>query len=118
MKRSSQEQHNQNYLALLESGRFSDVVLVVGGREFHAHKLILTAHSPVFAAMFEHEDTKEAKENKVTITDIDADVFEELLCCIYSANAVVKDYCAVELFVAADKVFFHKKNGHPVPNSG
>ena len=106
--KSYQELCIQNYGDLLESGKFSDVVFVVGGRDFHVHKVILAAHSPVFAAMFEHEDTKEAKENKVTITDIDADVIEELLGCIYSSKVVIKDYCAVELFVAADKVCFRK----------
>ena len=95
---------NQNYLHLLESGNFSDVVFEVGGKEFYAHKLILSAHSPVFAAMFGHKDTKEAQEGKVVITDIEPEVFQELLYCIYSDTVLIKDFCVAELFVAADKV--------------
>ena len=43
--------------ALFESQKFSDVTLVavVPGKEYQAHKAVLAARSPVFAAMFEHE---------------------------------------------------------------
>ena len=40
--------------ALQDRGTFSDVTLSVGGRVFQAHKALLAARSPVFAAMFEH----------------------------------------------------------------
>ncbi|KOB75925.1 Speckle-type poz protein, partial [Operophtera brumata] len=56
--------------ALFDNERFSDVTLAVGGREFQAHKAILAARSPVFAAMFEHE-MEERKRNRVDITDVD-----------------------------------------------
>lgn len=42
--------------ALFESQKFSDVTLaVIPGKEYQAHKAVLAARSPVFAAMFEHE---------------------------------------------------------------
>ena len=104
LKKQHVDHRNQNYLHLLKSGEFSDVTFEVAGQVFPGHKLILATHSPVFAAMFSYTDTKEAQEGKVVITDIEPEVFQELLCCIYSDTVVVKEFCVTELFVAADKV--------------
>ena len=60
-----------------------DVTFVVDGKEFPAHKLILSARSPVFAAMLKN-DTKEAALNRFTLVDIKPDVFEALLRFIYT----------------------------------
>ena len=60
-----------------------DVIFVIGEetkKEFQAHKLILSARSPVFTAMFE----KEADQNRVHIVDIEPDTFQVLLEYIYS----------------------------------
>lgn len=66
--------------ALLTSGGMSDVVLVAEdeGREWRAHKAILAARSPVFAAMFKH-DMAEKKNNRVTVGGVDGDVFDQVL---------------------------------------
>ena len=40
---------------LWEHARYTDVTLLVQGREFQAHKAILAARSVVFNAMFEHD---------------------------------------------------------------
>ena len=44
-----------NLGAIWEQSRYTDVLLVVRGREIKAHKTILAAHSPVFNAMFEND---------------------------------------------------------------
>ncbi|KAF8784293.1 Protein roadkill like protein [Argiope bruennichi] len=44
--------------ALFREKKFSDVTLSVNGYEFFAYKAILSARSPVFAAMFEHDMTE------------------------------------------------------------
>ncbi len=49
---------------LFPQGTFSDVTLSVGATEFKAHKAILAARSPVFAAMFEH-----SMEEKLKVLD-------------------------------------------------
>ena len=88
---------------LFESQRFSDVTLSVGSREFQAHKALLAARSPVFAAMFEHE-MEERKHNRVDITDVDHEVLREMLRFIYTGKTNNLDKMADDLLAAADKV--------------
>ncbi|CAG2168212.1 unnamed protein product, partial [Oppiella nova] len=87
---------------LFESQKFSDVLLVVNGREYYAHKAILAARSPVFAAMFEHE-MEEKKQNKVEITDMDHEVLREMLRFIYTGKATNLEKMDADLLAAADK---------------
>ncbi|RXG73023.1 Protein roadkill [Armadillidium vulgare] len=87
---------------LFESQKFSDVTLAVGGREFQAHKAILAARSPVFAAMFAHE-MEERKHNRVEIQDVDHEVLREMLRFIYTAKASNLEKMADDLLAAADK---------------
>ena len=72
---------------LFNAGKFTDVTIVCQdqGKEFQCHKAILAGRSPVFEAMFSHS-MKETQENKVTVEDIDADTFEEMLIFMYSGK--------------------------------
>lgn len=88
--------------SLFESQRFSDVTLSVAGREFQAHKAILAARSPVFAAMFAHE-MEERKHNRVEIQDVDHEVLREMLRFIYTGKATNLEKMADDLLAAADK---------------
>ena len=38
--------------------KLGDVTLIIRGQKFQAHKIILAARSPVFAAMFDHLQRK------------------------------------------------------------
>ena len=91
----------QNLQTLLESKKFSDVTFITGDQEFQAHKLILSARSQVFAAMFEHECEE---TRKVTITDVSVEAFEELLRYIYTGKVSSVEQYTGDLLVAADKV--------------
>lgn len=75
------------------------------GIEFFAHKAILAARSPVFAAMFEHE-MEEKKQNRVEITDMDPEVLKEMLKFIYTGKAPTIEKLDADLLAAADKVSF------------
>lgn len=88
--------------ALLESEEFSDVSIIVGGREFKVHKAILAARSPVFLAMFKH-DMKEKHENMVEIPDIDERVMREVLRFIYAEKVERIQELANDLLAAAEK---------------
>ncbi|XP_065214346.1 speckle-type POZ protein B-like [Planococcus citri] len=88
---------------LLEDQEFCDVTLSVNGQQFKAYKGILSARCSVFKAMFKH-GMKEANSNPVEITDIEPDVFRELLHYIYTGNVKITETATfVDLFVAADK---------------
>ena len=64
---------------------------------------MLAARSSVFAAMFKHE-MAENINNTVNITDINHEVFEEVLRYIYTGKiSSLTDEIATELLVAADK---------------
>jgi speckle-type POZ protein len=72
------------------------------GTEFQAHKAVLAARSPVFAAMFEHE-MEERKQGRVEITDVETEVLREMLRFIYTGKAGGLDKMADDLLAAADK---------------
>uniref|UniRef100_A0A1I8MWX0 BTB domain-containing protein n=1 Tax=Musca domestica TaxID=7370 RepID=A0A1I8MWX0_MUSDO len=93
----------QNMGKLLESGKFSDVTLMVSGQELKAHKNILSMRSEVFAAMFEHQTMAENKSNCVDINDLDHTVVREMLTFIYTNQAPNVEEMPMDLFVAADK---------------
>ena len=83
-------------------GSYSDVTFTVSGRQFPAHKVLLAARSPVFAAMF-RPGMRESHTNRVDVPDIDSDVFEELLHFIYTGETSSVDQMAQQLLAAADK---------------
>ncbi|XP_057321488.1 speckle-type POZ protein-like [Microplitis mediator] len=93
-----------DFTELYNSGIGSDVVINVGGTNFEAHKSILMARSPVFAAMFSH-DMIEKKESKISISipDITPRVFEKVLEYIYTDKVTGLDEINVDLLKAADK---------------
>ncbi|VDN23354.1 unnamed protein product [Gongylonema pulchrum] len=59
--------------AIYKEGRLTDFTIVAGDRELPAHQVILSARSPVFAAMLEPH-TDEAKNSRVVFRDIDFEV--------------------------------------------
>ncbi|XP_044010306.1 speckle-type POZ protein-like [Aphidius gifuensis] len=88
---------------LLLSEKSADVTIQVGQKSFRAIKGILAVRSPVFAAMFDHEQFKENEKNEVVIEDIDEDVFEEFLHCIYTGESPNVDKMPMELLAVADR---------------
>eukprot|EP01043_Picozoa_sp_COSAG02_P005199 COSAG02_NODE_140_length_34374_cov_913.416443_2_plen_487_part_00 len=71
-----------SYQALLESGFMSDMELKCGGTSVKAHKLLLSARSPVFAAMFK-PGLVEAEANEVTLEGIEPAVLRSLVHYLY-----------------------------------
>lgn len=68
---------------------FCDVRLLVGGREFQVHRLVLAASGPYFSALFSG-GMSEAREDQVHIAGVDAQVFEVLLDFIYTGTLLIK----------------------------
>ncbi len=95
-----------NHLAdLFARQTYSDVQFCFEkGETIGGHVSILSARSPVFAAMFQH-DMQESKTRKVVIRDIVPEIFKELLHYIYSGrcSTPLTEGTVQPLLVAADK---------------
>ncbi|XP_036327472.1 kelch-like protein diablo [Rhagoletis pomonella] len=77
-----------------------DVVLNVGGRKIFAHRVILSACSPYFRAMFTGE-LEESRQTEVTIRDIDENAMELLIDFCYTAHIIVEESNVQTLLPAA-----------------
>ncbi|CAN4092547.1 unnamed protein product [Withania somnifera] len=100
---------------LLENMEGSDVVLSVAGEKFHAHKLVLTARSPVFRT--ELFDELEDDKQEIVVEDMEPRVFKAMLHFIYrdslveeeledtssSSTLSVTDSLTAKLLAAADR---------------
>ncbi|XP_044010262.1 speckle-type POZ protein-like [Aphidius gifuensis] len=92
-----------NLEKLLLNKKLADVTIQVGQKSFRAIKSILAVRSPVFAAIFDHEQFKGNEKNEVVIEDIDEDVFKEFLHYIYTGETPNIDKMPIELFAVAEK---------------
>jgi len=73
--------HNPNYQSLF------DVDLIVAGRRFPAHRIILASVSPVFAQMFTN-GMKETDEREIVLRELDPDSWALIMDYIYSDEDV------------------------------
>lgn len=98
------EKHPRGTLAeinLLRSHReLCDVVLNVGIRKIFAHRVILSACSPYFRAMFTGE-LAESRQTEVTIRDIDEQAMELLIDFCYTSYILVEETNVQTLLPAA-----------------
>ncbi|XP_078666790.1 kelch repeat and BTB domain-containing protein 8-like isoform X2 [Branchiostoma floridae x Branchiostoma belcheri] len=78
-----------------------DVVLEVEGRRFPCHRLVLSAASPYFRAMFT-SDMAESRQQTVVLKGLDAAMFGEILSYIYSGTLHVSLDRVQHLYQAAD----------------
>jgi speckle-type POZ protein len=88
-------------LASIPVHKYADFVFKVNNVRIPAHRVILAARSPVFAAMFQN-DMLENRTNEAEITDVTLDAFKALLRFIYTGHCQVGNW-AEELLVAANK---------------
>ncbi|XP_035672770.1 kelch-like protein 12 isoform X2 [Branchiostoma floridae] len=86
---------------LQKTGVLQDVVLEVEGRRFPCHRLVLSAASPYFRAMFT-SDMAESRQKTVVLQGLDAGMFEEILSYIYSGTLNVSLDKVQPLYQAAD----------------
>lgn len=67
-----------------------DVVLEVGSKRIYAHRVILSACSPYFYAMFNGE-LQESKQTEVVIRDIDENAMEILVEFAYASRILIEE---------------------------
>ncbi|KAG9483194.1 hypothetical protein GDO78_009248 [Eleutherodactylus coqui] len=77
-----------------------DVVLVVGAKKIYAHRVILSACSPYFRAMFTGE-LAESRQTEVVIRDIDERAMELLIDFSYTSQITVEEGNVQTLLPAA-----------------
>ncbi|XP_065218010.1 speckle-type POZ protein-like [Planococcus citri] len=58
---------SENLESMLENAKFADVVFVPKGSNYPTREAILGARTPVFAAVFQEEDSKNASSKKIQI---------------------------------------------------
>ena len=89
---------------LFTEKNFSDLEVTCDEEVFYCHRLILSARSPVFSAMFQ-ADMIENRSKKVNIRDVKKSVFSEVLRFIYtgkvSSDESFKNQVR-EILIAAD----------------
>ncbi|XP_044968868.1 BTB/POZ and MATH domain-containing protein 1-like [Hordeum vulgare subsp. vulgare] len=111
---NAQESNRCDYLPgrlerALKDGKGTDVTLLVGGREFIAHRFMLAAQSPVFDAQLFGPMTDEEDTRRIEVVDMEPAIFEMLLHYIYKdslPSCGEKGYDAAtmqHLLVAADR---------------
>jgi speckle-type POZ protein len=102
-----------DYLKILNDDLLTDFTIKVEGKEIRVHKAILAARSPVFAAMFNHEDTDEVKTGVLCIEDVEYSVLREMLNFIYAGRCTpdITDL-ASDLLIAADKYRLEELKNH------
>lgn len=79
--------------AIYKEGRLSDFTIVASGRELPAHQIILSARSPVFAAMLEPH-TEEAKNSRVIFPDIDFEVHSFFTSSLFAMHLFIVPVCS------------------------
>lgn len=87
---------------LFRSGKFSDVRIQIGSKEFFVHRCVLSLRSDVFDRMFS-SDMIEARSNILKIDDLTEEIAEEMLRFIYCRKIDNLEKNALELLHAAEK---------------
>lgn len=96
--------------SLLKNGKFADATILINDTEFPVHKAVLVSRSSVFAAMFERSGMQESQNNRINITDIQANIMEEMLRYMYTGKVLNLNELAGDLFEAADKYDLRELN--------
>ncbi|XP_033111828.1 kelch-like protein 10, partial [Anneissia japonica] len=91
---------------LRRSRQLCDVVLEVEGREFHAHKNILSACSPYFRALFTNGMT-ESDLSRIHIPNVSYKVMNYLIEFAYTRDITLTADNVESIFAAGDQFLIH-----------
>ncbi|KAG7201661.1 hypothetical protein KM043_004391 [Ampulex compressa] len=84
----------------LQRQQLTDVTLIAGNRRFPAHRLVLSAGSEYFAAMFT-SSLREAAQNEVELMDVDADALWALVKYCYTGCIELREDSVETLLATA-----------------
>ena len=85
---------------------FTDVVFVVGDREFHAHKMVLASESEYFKSLL-YGKMKEATLKKIRLSkdNVTPDAFEKILQFVYKKSLDITEPLEVYYIATLSSVF-------------
>lgn len=66
-------------------------MLIADNKEVPAHKMVLSACSPYFYAMFSSFDFEEARKDKVTVNGIEYEALQLLIDYVYTSYIEVNE---------------------------
>ena len=84
----------------------SDITFDVDGKEFHAHKSILSVRAETLFELTNDDDNGRNRDGKIlTIFSTEADIFEQILEYVYTVKTpeIKNEGIAIKLLVAADR---------------
>ena len=81
----------------------SDICFIIDGHELRAHKLILSARSPVFTAMINKAEAEDDLMNGVEIKNMSFTTFRDLIYFIYTDQVFLTERNANSLLAAAQE---------------
>ncbi|PKU45092.1 kelch-like protein 4 [Limosa lapponica baueri] len=87
----------ENYL---QQKQLCDVLLIAGDQKIPAHRLVLSAASDYFAAMFTN-DVREAKQEEIKMEGVDPDALKALVRYAYTGILELKEDTIESLLAAA-----------------
>jgi len=96
---------------LLEKKRSPDIQFIVQGKQFSAHKDVLSIRSSYFANMFS-SGMQESFQTNLTLTDISSKAFGALLKYLYQGTIPPDEGIVKELIVYSEKILFHRLKAH------
>lgn len=86
-----------------KSDLLCDVTVRAKGRDFPAHRCVLSAGSPYFRALFTSElKVRESEDNLIQLTEVTCEALTEVLQFIYTGKATINASNAQDVVVAAD----------------
>lgn len=88
----------------LKDGKHSDITIIIQGREFKCHKLVLMTND-YFRAMLRFE-TAQGRSDTITLQDVSAEVFRSLLIFLYTGDLVVPQSSLSQLIQNAQFYLF------------
>ena len=85
----------------LQDGLFADVTITVDSKEFHLHRLVLSAQSSFFRSMFT-SNLKESHNRSIELKDVSATVFQLLIDYIYHGTIKLRVEELLDTYEMAD----------------
>ena len=77
-----------SFKKMLENRELCDVILTVGMKQFHVHKVILAASSPYFQAMFTSA-LQESALKEISLKGTISETVETLINCVYESTLTI-----------------------------